>query len=301
MAEYLGEPDRTKDITYMPVIPKLRGPVIKFHLEAKGIGDAICALYAACGIANQGHEVELHTRHAAWIQVQHPRLTIVQSEEQPFDCSANYRDQLYASWRGDLESRVDWYLKNICRAYGLEMCEPARPKSTQPNHQGKPYVVLAPFASNESRDWHWSHFRRLAKALTDLGIEVIATAAESQRQRLYEAFFGLDVKRQVGAKPSQVIDLVAGARVLVANDSGMAHIGGLYQTPTVCLLAQFRPHYLFKCADSVRGVYAGTSCSNCHTIPAAGWDQVCNRACSALQTIMPDTVIQYVKEIYEAA
>lgn len=299
MVEYLGEPDRTTDITYLSQFPKLSG-TIRFHLEAKGIGDAICALYASCGLANQGHQVEFHTRHAAWIKVKHPNLTILQSDAQPFDCSANYRDQLYASYEGRLESRVHWYLQNICIAYGLEPCKPARPAEVFTSSRRK-YVLLAPFSSGESRDWHWAHFRRLAKALLESGIQVAITASEAQRQRAYEAFYGLEIERFIGENPETAIRRVAQASVLVANDSGMAHIGGLYETPTLCLLAQFQPSYLFKCADSVKGIVAKTSCSGCHTIVAAGWDQVCNQQCSALQTISPDTVIQTVRKLYETS
>lgn len=299
MVEYLGEPNKTTDITYLPTIPNLSGPVIKFHLNALGIGDAVCALYSACGLANAGHKVQMHTRHLAWLTgVSHPGVDLLLDEQKPFDASCNYRDQLYAFKRGELRSRPDWYIRNICQAYGIEPVDPARPDRI-PTGKRSNYVLLAPFSNHETRDW--GHFRILARRLLERNIKVVVIGSESQRQKLYDVFYGLEVERHIGKTPAETMQTIASAAVVVANDSGAAHLGGLCQVPTLCLMAQYDRAYTFICADTVQAITSDMSCVGCHTILGFGWEQGCNRVCSALQVINPERVFNRVMEMYEAA
>jgi hypothetical protein len=151
MQAYIGALDEKVEVHR-----KVSSDVVSFHLSALGIGDAISGLYAACGIANTGRQVQFHVKHMNWLpQISHPNLEIVPEKLQPLDANINYRKQLAAINSGAIKSRPHWYIQNVAQAYGFELCDPARPKEVampQPSRNGK-YVVLVPFSSHGGRDW----------------------------------------------------------------------------------------------------------------------------------------------------
>ena len=303
MNEYIGEADERGCHTYMAQIPKIDSNVVSFHLSASGIGDTVCGIYAACGLAKAGHQVEYQAKNTAWLQgISYPGLKIIQEIATPFDANANYIQQIKESFYRRVESRPDWYIKNIAMAYGVADCKPSRPNVAKPDPviDGK-YVVLAPFSSHDSRDWSSNHYRRLAIGLQKQGIRVIAIGSPKQTERLNLAFYGLDITKLSDKPPQWVSALVANAAVVVGNDSGMVHLGGLYGAPTICIQSQFDPSYLFMCGDSIECITPDMSCVRCHALTAGGWDQNCNWVCSALQTINPETVTKKVIGIYETS
>lgn len=55
--------------------------------------------------------------------------------------------------------------------------------------------------------------------------------------------------------PAEIVDLILGAAVMIANDSGMAHPGGLLGVPTIAVHVGGLPNdYLFTMAPSVHSV-----------------------------------------------
>jgi ADP-heptose:LPS heptosyltransferase len=266
-------------------IPKIKSETIEFYLSADGMGDSVCGLYAACGIANAGHNVVFYTKQYEILKAHHPRLKILPLQDS-FDANKNYRNQL----KSDIESRALWYIKNIAQAYSFKECLPSRPDKvdfTKSIVDGD-YVLLAPFANHDSRNWH--HYRRLALKLTASGKRVVAVAIEKHRKKLEDLLWGTDVERFINTDSETLISLVSNAEYIVANDSGISHLGGLYNTKTIALVSQFDPKYLFECGESITSIEPVGDCVQCHTIPENGWDQNCNQYCSALQTISTEQV-----------
>lgn len=301
MKEYIGEADEKGCHTYMAQIPKIDSNVVSFHLSASGIGDTVCGIYAACGLAKAGHQVEYQAKNTAWLQgISHPGLNIIPEVDTPFDANANYVKQIKEAFHRRVESRSGWYIRNIATAYGIAECKPSRPNVAKPSPviDGK-YVVLAPFSSHDSRDWNPNHYRRLAIGLQRRGIQVIAIGSPKQKERLDIAFYGLDIKKLSDKQPQWISAMVANAAVLVGNDSGMVHLAGLYGAPTLCIQSQFDPLYSFMCGDSIECITPDMSCVRCHGLVDGGWDQNCNLVCSALQTINPERVTEKVIESYE--
>lgn len=110
-----------------------------------------------------------------------------------------------------------------------------------------PHGVLLPGASCPSRRYPARHFREAARLLADAGLPVAVCGTESERELVDEvarpgmaALAGaLDVQGLAG--------LLAGAAVVLANNSGGAHLADAVGTPVVVLFAgtelveQFRP------------------------------------------------------------
>jgi heptosyltransferase-1 len=301
MKEYIGESDEKGCHTYMAEIPKIDSNVVSFHLSATGLGDTVVGIYAACGLADAGNQVVYQARNTAWLNgISHPGVTIIPGGDLPFDANANYRDQLREAFHYRIDSRAAWYIKNISKAYRIAECKPSRPHVVKPAPVlDGGYVVLSPFTTHESRDWNYNHYRKLAVALQQRGIRVIPIGTAKQRERLDMAFYGLGLEKISDKPPEWVASLVANASVVVGNDSGIVHVGGLYGAPTVCLLAHFDPVYSFMCGDSIQWITPDMQCVRCHTLVEGGWDQNCNWVCSAIQTINPERVARKVIELYE--
>lgn len=93
-------------------------------------------------------------------------------------------------------------------------------------HAGK--IVLVPCAANVSREWSLDRWLALEQRLEDC----VVIGPEHQRgnlARFTSPWFA-------GRSPSDVAALIRVARLVVANDSGMAHLAGLLNVPCVCVV-----------------------------------------------------------------
>lgn len=293
MEPFTGNYPDSADPTYQASLPRVDSEVVRFRLSANGIGDAVCGIYAACGIADTGRPVEFFTKNFPWVKyASHPGVKILPYDESVFDANANYRQQMRDAEAGKLISRSHHYINNLKVGFGLQDCDPCRPKSIDRPNALNGKIVMAPFSTHQSRDW--LHWRRLAMLLKDLPL--VAIGIEKQQKEIEHYFFGLPVEIKIDCPPNEVIELVSGAACVIGNDSGMMHLAGFYGSKAICLMAQFDPEYTFYCSPSVEWIVPDMSCVGCHTVADAGWDPDCLRMCSALQTITPDKVAQQVRK-----
>lgn len=285
---------------------------IEFRLDAKGIGDAICGVYTACGLADRGHLVTFHAKHLEWLKwFSHPNLTLV-SEKDPkvFNANAGYPEQLEASRTKKCESRSLWYMQNI---HGLHPVikgkpQPARPYKILPpgskdDQLPEKYVLLAPFSAYEDRQWLMQHWRMLAKILMSEGHNVIVIGASGHADVLKQAFTKTGVRFFWGQSPEWTVNAIRHADILIGNDSGPAHVAGLYETKAIALCGQIDGHFVYRHSPSVIPVHPPehVPCAPCHWKPEGGFTNMCNQTCSALQLISPFEVANLaLKEINES-
>ncbi|MEY2688705.1 MAG: hypothetical protein RL375_2903, partial [Pseudomonadota bacterium] len=231
---------------------------ILMHLSSTGIGDAVVGLYAACGFAEAGYPTTFYARHLPWIgAASHPNLTL---KPVPLvgtlgvDGNQRYVEQLKAAYAKKLPSRAHWFIEHVAKAYRIKPPPPARPQSIAVEGEWTADVVLSPFAIHACRNWPIANYARVASLLRERGVSTLAVmpaeAAKDDEYILNVA--GAKVWR--GASPGEVMRAIAGARLLVGGDSGMAHIGGLLQVPTLAIMAQAGVRYTFWCGDSVQGI-----------------------------------------------
>jgi heptosyltransferase-1 len=284
---------------------------IEFRLDAKGIGDAICGVYTACGLADRGHLVTFHAKHTAWLKwFKHPNLTIVpEKDPQVFNANAGYPEQLEASRTGTCESRSLWYMQNL---HTLHPVIKGKPQPARPLEYEKlgtcsdlptDYIVLAPFSAYEDRQWDIHHWRMLAKLLMNEGHTVIAIGSPTDGDRLTEAFTKSGVRYFWGQSPEWVVNAICNAKILIGNDSGPAHVAGLYGSKAIALCGQIDGNFVFRHSPTVKPVMPPEQipCRMCHWTPQGGFTSVCDRKCSALQLISPFEVAdQAIKDINES-
>ncbi|MFD5826493.1 glycosyltransferase family 9 protein [Lentzea sp. NPDC060358] len=94
-------------------------------------------------------------------------------------------------------------------------------------------VVLHPGASTGARRWPAERYAAVARAL---GPDVVVTAGPGE----------LDLARRITPDPfrgslSELLDLVATARLVICGDTGVAHVATAYRTPSVLLFGPVSP------------------------------------------------------------
>lgn len=258
---------------------------LAFHLSAHGIGDAVCGVYVACGLADAtARPVVFHTRHAAWLAgVSHPGVTLVQSfETAGADANADYGGQLRAGGRRE-GSRVRWYCDQVSRQVGIPAFAPVRPQTVIGPAPVLPpgYTLLAPWSHGRSREWPLAKWLELARRIPG---RVVVVGTRANRDAM-QAFAALPprVSWHWGQPAEWVVAAVANAGHVYANDSGPAHLAGLHGVPCTAITAHLPGSFLFAESPSVTAVSPDWACSPCGWQRERGYNpRKCGGACPAL-------------------
>ncbi len=156
----------------------------------------------------------------------------------------DYPDPAAPAWRQDEHEVRRWC--RLVAAYGfdpdpadLDLLPPGRP-SPAPGA-----VVLHPGAKHGARRWPPARFAAIAVLLHQQGHRVVITGGRHERDL---ADF---IARAAGLPPGDVLAgrtdlaelaaIVAGARLVVSNDTGTAHLATAYRTPSVVIFGPMAP------------------------------------------------------------
>jgi ADP-heptose:LPS heptosyltransferase len=106
-------------------------------------------------------------------------------------------------------------------------------------------VIMHPGAKAEARRWPVSRFAEVARGLDVAGHRVVITGSASERTRCL-AVAGLAGLGQDSVVAGELdlgglAALVAGARLVVSGDTGIAHLASAYATPSVILFGPTSP------------------------------------------------------------
>jgi predicted lipopolysaccharide heptosyltransferase III len=111
-----------------------------------------------------------------------------------------------------------------------------------------PYAVLHPAAAFATKQWATGNFARVSEHLHERGLQIIAVASPAEEKIVKElqASARAPITVTTGLSLPEVTALLAGARLFVGNDSGLAHIAGATETPLVVIfgssnVAHWRP------------------------------------------------------------
>ena len=126
-------------------------------------------------------------------------------------------------------------------------------------HPDQPYFVLFPAASSPKRRWPAEAFAEIGRRLHAETGWLGLVAGSSNDVALSTAVCraaGVGLKSCAGqASLPQVAEIIRGARLLLSNETGAAHIGGACHTPTVCILGgghygEFLPYKMSDDTDA---------------------------------------------------
>lgn len=109
----------------------------------------------------------------------------------------------------------------------------------------KSYAVVHPGSQLASRRWPVSRFAEVADALAWEGLAIVLTGTEAERaltRQVSEAMRDPALDLAGCTTLGGVAALIAGARLLVSNDTGVSHIAAALQTPSVIIACGSDPH-----------------------------------------------------------
>jgi hypothetical protein len=285
--------------------PPLSDAILHVWNSAPGLDDHIAAYYACVGASSGARRIVFHTRWAPWFtRVSHPKLHVTDEPLPEFtlasftymrsgrtesefgiDVNADIWQQLRFA-----PSRAKWYAHVIS-----DGIEPERPLAVDKEvHEGRlpvhPYIVLAPFAPLQEREWPRGNWARLAFLLRKAGWEVVAVGPEYGPGRL-EGTFGMTGVYWSGDGSSDwICDLLCGASLVIAVQNEVCSLAGLLQVPVSCLHAQHPGEFHFACSD-VTSITPKSDCTFCRRQADRGFDATCMVGCSALASITPERAL----------
>ncbi|WP_375321553.1 glycosyltransferase family 9 protein [Aliivibrio logei] len=110
----------------------------------------------------------------------------------------------------------------------------------------KPYVVISPAASKDDRNWITERYAQLADWLTEHGYQVVLCGSPSEREKQLgkniESLTLLPIINLIGQTSlKQLTAVLNKAQVVIAPDSGPAHIATTQDTPVVGLYGHSNP------------------------------------------------------------
>lgn len=159
-------------------------------------------------------------------------------------------------------------------------------------------IVVAPFSNSDIRDWPGEHYARMIALVLDRWegtgmVRVVGT--KTQAMRACDIVRHLDpmrVSQDCGRLPwPDVVAEIRAAACVIGNNSGIAHLAGMYGVPTVCVFGG--SHQRLEWRPIGRRVVTLTraiGCSPCHL--DHGMSCPYDKAC--LRQITPESVADAV-------
>ncbi|NVJ64887.1 MAG: glycosyltransferase family 9 protein [Gammaproteobacteria bacterium] len=126
----------------------------------------------------------------------------------------------------------------------------------------QPYIVVSPAASKAERDWLAERYAQAADYCHSLGYQVLITGSPSEREKLLGEQIAAQCQSEVvnlvgQTNLQQLLLALCGAALVIAPDSGPAHMAVTQNTPVIGLYAHSNPKrtgpYLYQ--DLVADVY----------------------------------------------
>ena len=134
---------------------------------------------------------------------------------------------------------------------------------------GEPTLVLAPGAEyGPAKRWPARHFAALAHLAADewpeASILVVGSAAERALATEIVALSGLALRNLCGDTTlDEALALVADARGVVSNDSGLMHVAAAFGRPQVALFGSSDPRHTPPRSPRARVLWLHLPCSPC--------------------------------------
>ena len=210
--------------------------------NGNGIGDAVCSLY----VLPQGSN--FYTRHPDWFRdVQGVNVLPPQALKSPPDGNTYTEDAQNFRKYGKKYTRKEIYGMNI----GVGAVK--KPRMAKLWKPGTNIVLLSPFSAWANREWPVNKWIELSESLSKAGWRVIAIGAPGEAARFKD--FTCECHTDLG--PTEVLDLMVSCTALLGNDSGMAHVAGMYDVPTLAVMDETLGFRHIFSHTSVRSVKSG--------------------------------------------
>lgn len=157
------------------------------------------------------------------------------------------------------------------------------------NHRAD--VLLFPQCCFATRTWLPGYWVDLAWKFHKAGFSTAVLMANKQNNlcNVPKYYFGFAW--------DHVAALIQNARIVIANDSGPAHLAGTLNAKTYAITGATSPRVFDYVSDSVTTISTDKlPCVGCHFASAKGYRAACDSTCQALALTTPDDVFKKIKE-----
>lgn len=277
---------------------------IGFDCRDCGIGDVVTSLWIAEGVRAAGHE-------AVYLSGRHDRvLAAFGYETQPVGAedfetplvvfggsSPAYRRELDLGGQGPHRGYL-WQMQlpfsvepQRPRAGRWEECDEWAQELRQARTGGtKPLAVLFPGCAYMTRTWPVQKWTRLGWWLEENGVGTAGfNSSTDGLESLPFYCYGYEIEA--------LISIIRAADIVIANDSGPAHLAGTVGTKTLAVMGPTHPQMVFGYCPDVIPVHVAEEelgCVGCHFKAERGFRSACDQGCEALHILPVDRVMRRV-------
>jgi hypothetical protein len=279
-------------------------PVIDIHYN--GIGDVVVACWIVWSARAIGRRVRVNTRDGRDVATVLGVSDGCLAADLPSDAKSIppvTRLEFELTRTGQVTRFDAW-----CRTVGLPGLVPVRPPYCPlPEHEEwalrqwrsisrdttVPRVLLFPEAAWPIRTWPRAYFMDLASDLVKAGWAVAAmgVSQDAVRHMTCHWWGGFSIRHAAA--------MARASNLIVANDSGPAHLAAAIGIPTIAICGPSDPAVVFGHEPNVRGIAlepASLDCVGCHFRESRGYRAACEvGGCQALMRLSPAFVTAAVQ------
>lgn len=131
--------------------------------------------------------------------------------------------------------------------------------------RAEPFILCPGAEYGPAKRWPAEHFATLAKRLREAGhaVWVVGSARERALAEVIASAAPGTVNLAGRTTLEAAIDVMASARGVISNDSGLMHVAAALERPLVALYGSSTPAYTPPAAERVRIIYHALECSPC--------------------------------------
>lgn len=263
-----------------------------FDIDGAGIGD-ICFLSWISTGAN------VNSRQIVYLPCE-KHSTLLRVLGQPIDDANNREIVKFANGGNCYQYELRIRGTRIPKTYMWQKwipirCKPRRPiwSISEQDHQwaekmfdwvcpdGRPMIVIAPYATATPRNWPRSKYMRLAWGLEQCGFGVLAIDGDASKIDKFP-------KYAAGYDMAKISALLLRSEALVGNDSGMAHLAGTLGVKSFPIMGPTDPICVFGYAPEFHPISIEqyrVPCVGCHFEAEKGFSAACDIGCEALNCL----------------
>lgn len=255
-----------------------------------GMGDMVCLAWIAEGTRGTQDPITFYAT-----QANHAILTLLGQEvtDRPSDHSITAGDSYLIELRErGARPRLDYLREFLGIAAPFKrprvLLSPAELEwadQTRRELGGDELVLLFPQALFQARTWPAAYWIDLAWRLKEQNFApIVMLAAEDKR-------FANTPRYAWGYSVNHMAALMSVSKLVVANDSGPAHLAGTIGAPTIAILGPTRAECVFAHLPEVIAIASDASpgCAGCYF--AAPYRAACDQGCQMLYALKPDAVL----------
>lgn len=218
---------------------------ITMRFKDNGIGDMICFMYAFEGFCRlhsaMNVKIQWNSNKAEWMNTLSKLMRKIQSG--PIGHQIEVSNAIDPS---DFNRRSRSSVGYRHQYAELLYCDPVDPYVDRKRDNG--IIMIFPGAAWSDRIWKKESFGLVAQALMNIGYDV--QFHDDMADRVPDGF----IVHQLS--PLDITEKMKNCSLVIANDSGMAHLAGLLSVPCICISAYHSKNRIHDMND-VQVLYAG--------------------------------------------